>query len=108
MQFYCQGKKSAAFSWPGSDVNIENRYPTHWKSRTDSNATMEERINQVRLWCTESPVQYWPTGVLQFGNVYTVCLCLAVAYSSNMPCISGGGVGGNARGGATTLDYGQP
>lgn len=44
-----QGKKAAIYSWAGSDVFIEQRYPVYWK-KYRANETFDIRIRQVSDW----------------------------------------------------------
>lgn len=44
-----QGKKSATFFWPGSDVAINGKYPTYWIPYNWT-ISFEERVDQVLEW----------------------------------------------------------
>ncbi|XP_056017946.1 uncharacterized protein LOC125670329 isoform X2 [Ostrea edulis] len=48
-----QGKKSAAFFWVGSDVNISGQYPDIWK-HYDGKVSYEERVDTVLDWLSMS------------------------------------------------------
>ncbi|GFS38436.1 hypothetical protein NPIL_423301, partial [Nephila pilipes] len=49
-----QGKKSATFFWPGSDVEINGTRPTYYKEYNGS-IPFEERVDQVLEWLDLSP-----------------------------------------------------
>ncbi|XP_045599499.2 venom phosphodiesterase 2 [Procambarus clarkii] len=46
-----QGKKSATYSWAGSDVLIQQRYPIYWQNYRH-NDTFDMRVKQVIDWLT--------------------------------------------------------
>lgn len=44
-----QGRKSATFFWPGSDVEIAGTWPTYWR-RYDGRVPRADRVTQVLDW----------------------------------------------------------
>lgn len=44
-----QNKTSAAFFWPGSDINITGQYPTEYRP-FDASVAFEDRVDQVVEW----------------------------------------------------------
>ena len=54
-----QGRKSATFFWPGSDVEIAGTWPTYWR-KWDPRVPNAERVTQVLEWLSlpgpEAPV----------------------------------------------------
>ncbi|XP_076035464.1 venom phosphodiesterase-like isoform X2 [Oratosquilla oratoria] len=61
-----QGKKSATFFWPGSDVAIEGLHPTYYYNYSD-HTPFEERVDQVLEWLS-LPKEERPSWVSMYLN----------------------------------------
>ncbi|XP_076060627.1 venom phosphodiesterase 2-like isoform X2 [Oratosquilla oratoria] len=51
-----QGKRSATYFWVGSDVRIQDRYPTYWQKYSQS-VSFDERIREVLDLLTLPPAE---------------------------------------------------
>ncbi|KAK3882852.1 hypothetical protein Pcinc_012785 [Petrolisthes cinctipes] len=61
-----QGKKSATYFWPGSDVPINGKYPTYWVPYNWT-LSFEDRVDQVLEWVS-LPVDERPAWISLYLN----------------------------------------
>ncbi|XP_076035320.1 venom phosphodiesterase-like [Oratosquilla oratoria] len=61
-----QGKRSATYFWPGSDVAIEGFYPTYYYNYSD-HTPFEDRVDQVLEWLS-LPKEERPSWICMYLN----------------------------------------